>query len=45
MYKFMARRIHAGKLTWEEVAGYKPEAQEAIKKAYKELYPDEVIPE
>ncbi len=45
MYKFMARRIHDGKLTWEEVKGFKKTAQDAIKKAYHELYPDEVIPE
>lgn len=44
MYKFMARRINAGKLTWDEVATFKPEAQAAIMAAYKELYPDEVIP-
>ena len=44
MYKFMARRVHDGKLTWDEVAAFKPEAQEAIKAAYKKKYPDEKIP-
>lgn len=45
MYTFMARRIHAGKLTWEQVATFTAEAQKAIKAAYAKLYPDEVIPE
>ena len=45
MYKFMARRVHDGKLTWDEVKGFKQAAQDEIKKAYRELYPDEDIPE
>lgn len=44
MYTFMAIRINQGKLTWDEVATFKPEAQEAIKAAYKKKYPDEKIP-
>lgn len=45
MYKFMARRIHQGKLTWDEIKALKEDAQAAIKTAFKELYPDEEIPE
>lgn len=44
MYTFMARRIHAGKLTWEQVATFTAEAQKAIKKAYAKLYQNEEIP-
>lgn len=42
MYIFMAIRIHQGKLTWDEVATFKPEAQEAIKAAYKKKYGEEL---
>lgn len=43
MYEFLARRIHEGKLTWDEVAKLKQAAQEKIKEAYRALYPDEAI--
>lgn len=45
MYRFMAIRIHKGKLTWDEVASFNDEAKAGIKAAYKALYPDEEIPE
>ena len=29
MYKFMARRVHDGKLTWDEVKGFKQAVRHA----------------
>lgn len=36
MYKFLAKRIHDGYLTWEEVE--KKSFADKVKKAYEELY-------
>lgn len=44
MYDFLARRIHEGKLSWDEVSKLKPAAVKKIKAAYTALYPGEELP-
>lgn len=44
MAAFIAKRIHGGYMTWDDLSGKKKTFIKAVKKAYAELYPDEEIP-
>lgn len=44
MATFIAKRIHDGYMSWDDLEGKKPSFVKQVKAAYKKLYPDEVIP-
>lgn len=45
MAEFIAKRIHGGYMSWDDLAGKKKTFIKAVKAAYAKLYPGEDIPE
>lgn len=41
MAEFIAKRIHEGFMTWDDLKNKKKSFVTAVKKAYKELYPND----
>lgn len=44
MANFIAKRIHDGYMSWDDLKGKKKTFITAVKKAYKALYPGEEVP-